>query len=182
MSIAVIYGGTRENGNTEYLAEKAIGDLMVDKIFLRDYSILPIVDYRHSPEGFPIVEDDYDLVIDRALSHDTWVFVTPIYWYSMSGTMKNFIDRWSQTMRDDRYPGFREQLAEKRAFVIAAGGDHPKVKGLPMILQFQHIFNFFGTQFEGYVIGKASRPGDMVKDFAAIHAAEELSKALKVYQ
>lgn len=182
MSIAVLYGGTRPNGNTEYLAERAIGDLKVEKIFLRDYTILPIVDYRHSPEGFPTVEDDYDLVIDRALSHDTWVFVTPIYWYSMSGTMKNFIDRWSQTMRDQRYPDFRSQLAEKRAFVIAAGGDRPKIKGLPMMLQFQHIFDFFGASFEGYVIGKASRPGDMVNDPAALSAAEELRNVLKSYQ
>jgi multimeric flavodoxin WrbA len=182
MTIAVIYGGTRPNGNTEYLASKAIGELKTEKIFLRDYTILPIIDYRHSPEGFPPVDDEYDSVIEQILPHDTWVFVTPIYWYSMSGTMKNFIDRWSQTMRDQRYPGFRSQLADKRAFVIAAGGDQPKIKGLPMILQFQHIFNFFGTTFEGYVIGKASRPGDMVNDLAALSAATDLSKVLERYQ
>lgn len=182
MSIAVIFGGTRPNGNTEYLASKTIDGITAEKIFLRDYNILPIVDYRHSPDGFPLVDDEYDAVIDKVLPHDTWVFVTPIYWYSMSGTMKNFIDRWSQTMRDQRYPAFRSQLAEKTAFVISAGGDHPKIKGLPMILQFQHIFDFFGTKFGGYVIGHASRPGDMMKDTAALSAAANLGKVLEGYQ
>lgn len=182
MTIAVIYGGTRPNGNTEYLASKAIDGLYTEKIFLRDYKILPIEDYRHSPGGFPPVEDDYDRVMDRILPHETLVFVTPIYWYSMTGTMKNFIDRWSQAMRDPRYPEFRKQLADKTAFVIAAGGDHPYIKGLPMIQQFQYIFDFFGTNFAGYVIGKASRPGEMPNDTAAMTAAEQLGLKLKEYQ
>jgi len=182
MSIAVIYGGTRPDGNTEFLASKAIDGLSVHKVYLRDFNIHPIIDYRHSPEGFPPVGDEYDSVIDQVLPHATWVFVTPIYWYSMSGTMKNFIDRWSQTMRDNRYPEFRRQLAEKTAFVITAGGDNPKIKGLPLILQFQHIFAFFGTTFGGYVIGHASRPGDIVNDRPALSAASDLGKLLEEYQ
>jgi len=41
MSIVVIYGSTRENGNTEMLTEQVIKDLPVEKIYLRHHKILP---------------------------------------------------------------------------------------------------------------------------------------------
>ncbi|MDR7002205.1 flavodoxin family protein [Neobacillus niacini] len=174
MSIAVIYGGTRPNGNTETLTEHGIRGLDVERIHLSDFSILPIEDARHAEGGFKDVADDYHSVIDRILQHDTLIFATPVYWYSMSGTMKNFIDRWSHSMRDAKYPDFKQQMAGKKAYVVAVGGDHPYVKALPMIQQFKHIFDFMGMEFAGYVLGEGSRPGDILKDEKALFAAEKL--------
>lgn len=180
MSIAVIYGGTRINGNTEILTERVIQGLDAERIYLRDYHILPIVDERHEREGFRPVLDDHQSVIERILPHDILIFATPIYWYSMSGIMKNFVDRWSQTLRDENVPSFKVSMQEKQAFVVAVGGDDPYIKGLPMIQQFQHIFDFIGIPFKGYVIGDANRPGEIVHDHTAIHAADELRK--KIYE
>ncbi|MGG4511331.1 NAD(P)H-dependent oxidoreductase [Heyndrickxia sporothermodurans] len=174
MTIAVIYGGTRPNGNAETLTDLAINGLEVEKIYLGEYLIQPIKDGRHSEEGFQEVSDDYNSIINRLLPHDTWIFSTPIYWYSMSGIMKNFIDRWSQTMRDTNYPEFKTQMSKKKAYVIAVGGDEPYMKGLPMIQQFQHIFDFMGMSFEGYVLGEGNKPGDILNDKKAVYAATEL--------
>lgn len=69
---------------------------------------------RHAEEGFQERNDDYNSIIDRILPHDILIFSTPIYWYSMSGTMKNFIDRWSQTLRDPKYPDFKSKMASKK--------------------------------------------------------------------
>lgn len=179
MSIAVIYGSTRQNGNTEYLTKFAIDGLEVEQIYLRDYKIEPIDDRRHSESGFSDVNDDYNGLVERMMKHDTFIFATPIYWYSMTGIMKNFIDRWSHTMRDEKFPGFKNQLGTKKAYVIAVGGDNPHVKGLPLIQQFNYIFQFMGMSFEGYVLGKASRPGDISEDFRAISAATELNRKIK---
>jgi multimeric flavodoxin WrbA len=179
MSIAVLYGGTRPNGNTELLTEQVVHGLEVEKIFLRDFIIQPIEDHRHSENGFQDVGDDYNSIIDLILPHDILLFATPIYWYSMSGTMKNFIDRWSQTLRDSQYPNFKATMASKKAYVIAVGGDNPYVKGLPMIQQFQHIFDFMGTSFDGYIIGKGSKPDDIKTDTAAFSAAIQLQSKLK---
>jgi multimeric flavodoxin WrbA len=178
MSIAVIYGGTRPNGNTEFLTEQALHGLDIERIYLNRYHIQPIVDYRHDAGGFPNVNDDHSTVIDLILQHDILIFATPIYWYSMSGTMKNFIDRWSQSLRDAKYPNLKQQLAAKKAYVIAVGGDHPTVKGLPMIQQFQYIFDFMGTSFEGYILGKGSKPGDIKEDKVALLAASQLREKL----
>ena len=179
MVIAVIYGGTRENGNTEILTEQAIQGLAVERIILRDYEIQPIEDLRHHQFGFQKVDDDYDLLIDRILSHDILIFSTPIYWYGMSGILKNFIDRWSQTMRDSKYPNFKNKMSVKKAYVVIVGGDEPSLKGLPLIQQFQNIFDFIGIQFEGYIIGRGNKPGDIYQDKEALFTASQILKKLK---
>lgn len=179
MKIAVIYGGTRANGNTETLAEQALKGLKAERIFLKDYTIRPIEDLRHSPEGFHDVGDDYNVVIDRVLEHDILLFATPIYWYGMSGYMKNFVDRWTQTLRDAERPGFRERMKNKTAYVVAVGGDQPLLKGLPLVLQFQHIFDFFGTRYGGYILGEGNRPGAVLNDREALRKAELLNEQLK---
>jgi len=179
MSIVVIYGSTRQNGNTEKLTERVIEGLEVEEIYLRDHNIQPIDDKRHAEEGFSDVDDDYNDLVERMMKHDTFIFATPIYWYSMTGTMKNFIDRWSQTMRDEKFPNFKAKLGTKKAYVIAVGGDKPHIKGLPLIQQFNYIFQFMSISFEGYALGKASRPGDITQDGAAFLAAEALNEKLK---
>ncbi|MFP3919386.1 flavodoxin family protein [Lysinibacillus telephonicus] len=179
MSIAVIYGSTRENGNTEWLTDQVIHGIPVEKVYLNEFEILPIKDERHSEAGFQEVFDDYNTVLDKVLKHDILVFATPVYWYSMSGTMKLFIDRWSQSLRDKKYPNFRADLAKKKAFVIVAGGDNPSIKALPLIQQFKYIFDFFGMSFEGYLIGKASKPGEIQHDKKAIAAAIHMQQQLK---
>ena len=179
MTIAIIYGGSRPNGNTEELTKLATQGLVVEEIYLKEYLIEPITDKRHADAGFPEVNDDYNSIIDRILPHDILIFSTPIYWYSMTGIMKNFIDRWSQTLRDTKYPDFKKQMSQKRAYVIAVGGDNPYIKGLPMIQQFQHIFDFIGVTFEGYILGEGNRPGDIAQDLKALAAAEQLRKELQ---
>lgn len=114
-SIAVIYGGTRPNGNTETLTKLAIKGLEADSIYLNEFNILPIEDKRHAEEGFSNVGDDYNDILTRMMQHDVFLFATPIYWYSMSGKMKNFIDRWSQTMKEPQFKGFKENMSKKRA-------------------------------------------------------------------
>ncbi|MCD7035947.1 flavodoxin family protein [Metabacillus sp. GX 13764] len=179
MSIAIIYGGTRPDGNAETLAEFAVKDLPADKIYLRDYNIQPINDQRHDPEGFQAIDDDCESVISRMMEHDILIFSTPIYWYSMTGTMKNFIDRWSQSMRDLKRPDFLKKLSEKKAYVIAVGGDAPRIKGLPLIQQFHYIFDFTGVSFEGYILGEGNKPGDIKEDLTALGAAHQLYETLK---
>lgn len=179
MTIAVIYGGTRQKGNSELLADHVVQGITAEKIYLRDYNIKPIEDMRHAPEGFQDRNDDYNSIIDQILPHDILIFSTPIYWYSMSGTMKNFIDRWSQTLRDPKYPDFKNKLASKKAYVIAVGGDGPSIKGLPMIEQFKYIFDFMGIEFAGYILGEGNKPDDILQDKQALFAASQLNDTLK---
>ena len=40
-----------------------------------------------------VLKDDANLIAEKALAADTLVFVTPIYYYEMSGQMKTLLDR-----------------------------------------------------------------------------------------
>ncbi len=179
MSIVVINGGSRPNGNTRILTDHVVKDLQVETIELENYRIEPIVDERHAPEGFQEVDDDYRALMDRVMQHDILIFATPIYWYTMSGTMKKFFDRWSQTMREPEYEDFRERMAKKKAYVIAVGGDSPYIKGLPLLQQFHFLFDFVNLPYAGYVLGEANRPGAITEDKRAIFSADQLNETLK---
>ncbi|GGP09795.1 flavodoxin family protein [Oceanobacillus neutriphilus] len=174
MSIIVFHGSTRKNSNTELLTYEAVPMNQGTHVYLRDYTIHPIIDQRHDINGFTPVNDHHTKLIDQLLEHDTVVFATPIYWYSMSVLMKLFIDRWSQILRDSDYPDFREKLSKKNVYVIIVGGDNPFIKGLPLIQQFQYICDFYKMHFAGYIIGKASKPGDILNDTRAFKAASTL--------
>lgn len=163
MKILAINGSSRDKGNTEYLLTELLQGIESTTISLRDYNIHPITDQRHDPQGFQDVNDDYDEVIQLVLNHDLLIFATPLYWYSMSGYMKNFVDRWSQSLRDPRYD-FRKLMSEKKAFVTIVGGERVHLKALPLVQQFQLIFDFMSMEFLGYMIGNGTKPGTIKQD------------------
>jgi multimeric flavodoxin WrbA len=180
--ILVINGSSRADGNTEQLTAIMLEDLSHTHINLRDYVIEPIIDKRHTVEGFSPVDDDYDQIIQSVLEHDILIFATPLYWYGMSGYMKNFIDRWSQSLRDKRFD-FKKEMGMKKGFVVICGGDDPYMKGLPLVQQFQYIFDFVGLEYIGYIIGKGNAPGEVLKDERAIAHANYWNGHLKtLYQ
>lgn len=172
MGIAVIYGSSRRKGNSEQLADLVVEGFEADKIHLSDYTIEPIRDYRHTEKG-PYPDDDYYHVVERVLAQDVLLFATPIYWYGASGLTKTFIDRWSQSLREDR-DNFLAKFAAKTAWVIGIGDDEPRVKGIPLVQQFRHIFEFTGTRFAGHILGQGNKPGDILQDAEALAKVEEI--------
>jgi len=179
VNITTFIGSSRGNGNTEILTDIVTKDILHHKIYLKNLNIKPIHDLRHDANGFQPVPDDYDQIIEALLTSDLFIFSTPVYWYTMSGLMKNMIDRISQAIRDNRYPEFREQLKSKNAIVVTVGGDDPYLKGLPLIQQFKYTFDFLNMNFQAYIIGEGHRPGDIEQDIQAITQAKLLNEKLK---
>ncbi|SDY53084.1 flavodoxin family protein [Thermoactinomyces sp. DSM 45892] len=163
MKILALNGSSRDNGNTEYMVASLLEGIEASFVDLRKYTINPIIDKRHDPEGFRPVDDDYDAVISQVLDQDILIFATPLYWYGMSGHMKNFVDRWSQSLRDPRYD-FRKIMSEKKALSLIVGGDRVYQKALPLVQQFALIYDFMGIENLGYVIGSGSKPQTVQAD------------------
>lgn len=178
MTTVAIYGGSRPGGNSELLAAEVLKDVEATAIFLRDYTIQPVVDQRHQAGGFSRVDDDFDQVIDTVLCHERWLFVTPVYWYGMSGLLKNFIDRWSQASRDLNLH-FGQRTQGKTAYLVAAGGDNPRIKALALVQQFFWIADFVGLTLADYVIGEGDKPGDVLNDSVAMVRAGKLRGVFK---
>ena len=177
MKISILLGSTRSNGNSEQLSDLVVKNLDVKKVYLKGCLIKPIVDLRHSG-GFQSVQDDFNCVLTKIMDSDVLIFATPIYWYSMSGVMKNFIDRLSQAIRDPNHPDFKEKLSKMKTIVLAVGGDEPRIKGLPFIQQFRYIFEFLDMPLTAYILAEGNRPGDLEKDSMALTQAAEINRLL----
>lgn len=177
MKILVINGSSREKGNSEYLTKVLLKDIPHSTISLREYRINSIVDQRHEENGFDPVDDDYEKVIKHVLEHDILLFATPLYWYGMSGLMKNFVDRWSQSLRNKTI-SFRDQMAKKQAFVLIVGGDRIHIKALPLVQQFQYIFDFMNMPMIGYLIGQGTKPAEVQNDRRALENAATWNKKI----
>ncbi|MEB2280961.1 flavodoxin family protein [Lysinibacillus xylanilyticus] len=179
MNITAFIGSFRAGSNSEQLTDYVLAGINHVKIDLKNITIVPINDLRHDNNGFQFVDDDYHQIIHAFLTSDLVIFATPIYWYSMSGIMKNMVDRLSQAIRDERFPQLKEKLQTTEAIVVAVGGDDPYIKGLPMIQQFQYIFDFLKMPFSSYIIGEANKPGEIIHDEQALMQASLLNKKLK---
>jgi multimeric flavodoxin WrbA len=178
MKILALLGSTRDNGNSEYLANKILEGTDHTIVKLADKHIDPIVDMRHTEEGFSPVKDDYEELVHLMLEHDVLLFATPLYWYGMSGPMKNFFDRWSQYLRDERF-NLKEELTKKKAYVVITGGSSANIKGLPLVQQFNYIFEFVHMEFTDYMIGAGVRPGDILNDLPSLKKAERWNKQFR---
>lgn len=179
MKVMALFGSARIEGNTEQLADIALRGINHRRIHLLKCGFDPIIDERHAPNGFTAVNDGYKEVLDDFLNQDIVLFVTPLYWFGMSGQMKGFFDRWSQYMQDQRL-GFHERIRGKKAYVIVVGENpHPRIAALPLIQQFHAIFEYTGMEFSDYIIGKGNRPGTIKQDQLALEKADFWNKTFQ---
>ncbi|WP_078577748.1 flavodoxin family protein [Salipaludibacillus agaradhaerens] len=171
MKIMLLLGSSRKKGNSEQLAQDVLKDVPHTEVFLHDKTMNPIIDKRHTAGGFTRVDDDYEELLQQFLAHDIVIFATPLYWFGMSGQMKTFFDRWSQYLRDERFD-LKAKLAEKKAYVIITGNKpDPKVSALPLIMQFNAIFQYVDMSFDDYLIGTGNKPGEVFTDSEAFQKA-----------
>lgn len=119
-NILVILGSARKNGDTHSY---------VDYVFAEtDYHLLDLLDYKISPysylNDYP-EDDDFLKIADEILKYDYLVFATPVYWYAMSGIMKNLFDRFTDLVTFKKQMG--RQLKNKSSFLLTVGSD----EGIP---------------------------------------------------
>lgn len=118
----IILASSRKDSNTRILVEQLFVNLDYELIDLLDYMVYP---YDYSA-NYP-TDDDFLILIDQLLRNDTLIFATPVYWYSMSGPMKTFFDRFSDLVTIRKELG--RQLKGKRTFLVATGEDDKLPEG-----------------------------------------------------
>lgn len=88
MKIALISGSARKDGDSQKVIQYFQDNTTWRLEDLSQYSISPY-DYDHMNK-----DDDFlPLIKDIIQQQQTIVFLTPVYWYAMSGPLKIFIDR-----------------------------------------------------------------------------------------
>lgn len=177
--VLVLLASTRADGNAELMARAAVAALPagveVRWLRLAELDLPPFVDVRHEGSGhYPEPAGD----LGRALQDTLWatdlLVAAPLYWYSLPAPLKLYLDHWSGFMR---VPGldFKPRMAGKAMFVLCAtsSGEEPHLAA-PLVDSLRFSADYMKMRWGGAVLGDGSRPGDVLKDEAAMAAAARL--------
>ncbi|WP_239751786.1 flavodoxin family protein [Mammaliicoccus sp. H-M34] len=176
--ITCLLGSSRKSGNSNIMAEQLLKGTNHKMVHLYEKNIEKVIDNRHSSTR-NTHEDDYKDVLIDVLDADTVVLSTPLYWYSMSASLKLFIDRWTESLRDPELPDFKSKMAQKEFIIIIVGGDNLTVKTKPLIAQFKYIFEFMGITNYSFVVGEGVKPLEVLKDEKTIEQIKNLNVELR---
>ncbi len=120
--VIVLSSSPRIGGNSDTLCDEFVrGALDADNAVVK-YNLEDIrfhackACYKcQTPEMKCFQEDGLAEVLDKMMESDVIVYATPVYYYSMCGTLKRFFDRC--------YPIFRH-LENKEYYIITAAGSN----------------------------------------------------------
>ncbi|MBQ9791388.1 MAG: flavodoxin family protein [Clostridia bacterium] len=119
--ILIISSSPRKNGNSEMLCQRfqkgaeEVGHV-VRLVNLNDYNIgfCKGCYACSNNDGVCFQNDDMASLADKLISADVIVFATPVYFYSMSGQLKTFIDRLVPVY---------EKLTKKDVYIFVTAAD-----------------------------------------------------------
>ncbi|GEM_PF-5518651 len=122
MQILVVEGSTRTPSSTcEHVeALLAANHATAQAFHLRETRLPLFVDAR--------VQGDWNLgpaleeMLEAMLGADLIILASPLYWYSVSHLMKNFLDHWTYYLRHPKYQ-FTERMRGKKFYPVIVGSD-----------------------------------------------------------
>ncbi len=136
----IILGSSRKDGDTRMIVDRLQVLSGWDLIDLNDYDI-SYYDYEHRNAG-----DDYLPLMRRLIEkYEVMIFATPVYWYSMSGIMKVFFDRFTDLLEIDKDLG-RRLRGKKMAAISCSIGNH---LGDAFWLPFRETAGYLGMKYLG---------------------------------
>tara|TARA_R110002073_G_scaffold306012_5_gene475184 strand:+ start:29409 stop:29921 length:513 start_codon:yes stop_codon:yes gene_type:complete len=136
----IIKGSSRKDGNTKKVIDYLNKNNNFDIVDLLDYHIGPF-DYQNKNHT-----DDFLPLMEKIITeYDTIVFASPVYWYSMSGTMKIFFDRISDLLTYKKELG--RQLRGKNMAMLSNSGHNDRKTGFEM--PFVESATYLGMEYLG---------------------------------
>ena len=140
--VLFINASEKRDGNTSRMAKSLLGNTQYDQ--------LNLVDYRVDSLGQNFEGDQFDVVLKAMQQADIIVIGTPVYWHTMSGSLKNVIDRM-YTVRNNA------NLTGKQMYFITQG-TAPTPES---IQQLKWTMNRFGEYFGMDVKGLAANDAEV---------------------
>ncbi|MEX2485867.1 MAG: NAD(P)H-dependent oxidoreductase [Brumimicrobium sp.] len=140
MKKVIIVGSSRDDGDTANLTKQLIEKSKWDIVNLNDYEF-SYFDYKHENRN-----DDYlNLMREIVEKHEALIFLTPVYWYSMSGIMKVFFDRFTDLLTIEKELG-RKLRGKKMAVISCSTGEN---LGEHFWLPFSETAKYLGMEYIG---------------------------------
>jgi len=163
-SRVIVFGSSRDHGNTYQLTQMVAQSLQAPIYNLSDYRIEEF-DYEYRNR-----DDDYIGLIKTLLKADQIILATPVYWYSPSAKMKVFLDRLSDLLDIEKDLG--RQLRGKSGAVISTGVQSDAPQCFEDI--FRMTYEYLGMEYLGqlYTVCEngfdATKHGQSVATFARL--------------
>lgn len=187
--ILVLCASPRRDGNSRALAD-ALADgareaahaaevVQLDQVMsglLRDCRSCRL------PDGRCAINDEFaKLVHEQLVAADAVVYATPLYWYGMSATMKNFFDRLVCYISAS-YPRHREVVAglkHKRVALLLASEERYPTAGAAVVFQVQEVSRYLHQRFVHVINGIGNKRGEVRFDPAdPLEAARTLGATM----
>ena len=170
-----VLGSARADGNTELLARRAAEQLPPDVeqqwIRLAEHPLPDFVDLRHDGPVQAPTDDNATRLLDATLAATDVVIASPVYWYSVSGLTKRYLDYWSGWLR---VPGadFRATMAGRTLWGVSVLAEEEEVVADPLVGTLNNSAAYMKMRFGGVLLGNGSDRGDVLKDERALGRAK----------
>lgn len=154
----IIQASSKSNGNTNRVINYLNSNNSFDVIDLKTKNI-GVFEY-----DFSNANDDFIPVMEEVINnYDTIVFATPVYWYTMSATLKIFFDRLSDLLKYKKDLG--RLLRGKNMAMISNSGQNDLKKGFEM--PFIESANYLGMNYLGSTHSWFTEDGENIHPEAA---------------
>lgn len=140
--MVIINGSSNPKGNTERLSLLVAEQANAKIIRLREYKISHY-DYEHKNKN----DDFLPLIKNIVIENDCLIFVTPVYWYAMSGLMKFFFDRITDLLTIETELGRNLRRKKMVVFTTSNGDNLGEIFFNPFVKSAEYL----GMEFAGGV-------------------------------
>lgn len=111
-----ILGSARSDGHTASLLKRLIDGSECEVI---DLNAAKVSSFRYDQRYAG--DDEFLAIVEKMIAAPIVIFATPVYWYSFSTVMKNFVDRISDLLMSQSAVGRR--LRGGRWALVSSGSD-----------------------------------------------------------
>jgi len=173
--VLIISASPRKGGNSDTLCDQFLlgaqeAGHTVEKVFLRNHKINYCMGCGVCNNTHVCVQkDDMKDLLDKMVNADVIVLSTPVYFYTMDGQLKTFIDRC--------VPRYTE-ISNKEVYFIVAAADtekdnlHPTIEGLRGFTR----DCLEGSKEKGIIYGVGAWQVGEIKTLPAYKEAYEMGK------
>jgi multimeric flavodoxin WrbA len=181
--VLVFMGSPRKEGNSAILAQQVVAGAeaagaRVESFFLHDLDIKPCDACdacRDHTVTDCVLDDDMKGIFPKLRQTDGIVIASPIYWFTVSGQTKLFMDRWYALGGPEGH-AFR---GKKFGIVLTYADTDPFTSGAVNTLRtFQDALNFINATLVGMVYGSAWEAGEIKDNQEVMGKAYELGKKM----
>lgn len=175
MKITVLKGSPRKSGNSNRLADRFIQGVIEagHEVFEFDctkHNVGGCLGCGACRKNCPCVQkDDFGVVRDKLVEADAILFATPIYYFGVSGQLKNVIDR---------FYSIHDCMGRKKTLLFATMGNPNAHVADSAVMMYDKMVAYLGWEDCGRIIASGVWAADDIKKTPYLDKAFEIGKNL----